>query len=272
MDFRVVRSSRPRVLALALCVACAASALSACAGVEKRSLRVVHWDNTKKAALESRINQGVTIVRIEDETFEVLSQCEVAPTRKFDSYDYHRITLKKERVTARNDAELEANFPLGPADLSTRLEEAGELSVDMVVVGTWETPGPIKKMDSLEGDCEGATHVITGARVGAYRFYEGVRSAGSGNGDTWLGEGGGSVSGGETVLKADGDESSCGEYSRWSSSPPRGCGAILEIDAVSLPETLTDPEPEEEEEEADEEEEKPAKKKNLIRRNYWRGY
>jgi hypothetical protein len=87
----------------------------------------------------------------------------------------------------------------------------------------------------LSGDCDAATHLITGVQVGAFHFFAG--GAGEikvGGGFNQIGAGVGSTAERET-LSADGQPASCDAATTADSRPPEGCGALIRIELSALP-------------------------------------
>ncbi len=76
----------------------------------------------------------------------------------------------------RDTDDLYSKLPLGAASLEAKLRRAGELNVDMTIVGTYDADRSNVKMEELQGDCVSATHVVTSLTVGAFDFYAGAEA------------------------------------------------------------------------------------------------
>ena len=66
---------------------------------------------------------------------------------------------KHDQVRIKDADDLYANLPVGAASLEAKLERAGELDVDMMLVGRYEVDRSSLVLTKLDGDCEGATPV-----------------------------------------------------------------------------------------------------------------
>lgn len=199
----------------------------------KQSLRplVVEWPAPDRAALEAQAKQGALVVSYQKCKLEVLRRCQ-APKRH--SYAYTALTPKDEVVKMKNADDLRANIPVYAAQFEAKLAERGELSAAMKIVGEWGSPGQPPAVDQLEGECAGATHVVSAITVGAFRFAAGAGNE-IGGGVTVAGAGvSGSSSRSTDTLSQDGDASKCSAGQRGDTLPPDGCGALLRLELVPL--------------------------------------
>ncbi|PCC70289.1 hypothetical protein SAMN02745121_03382 [Nannocystis exedens] len=191
---------------------------------------VVEWAAAERASLEARLKRGLVAVRVDGCEIAVMRQCDVQ-----GEYSYLGLTRKNDRVKIRSADELYAQLPLGAARLEGKLARAGELDVEIALVGMLEAPQGRPGRDLLTGDCDAATHIITGVQVGAFHFFAG--GAGEikvGAGFNQIGAGAGSTAERET-LSADGQPASCDASTTADTKPPEGCGALIRIELSALP-------------------------------------
>lgn len=190
---------------------------------------VVEWPAAERAALEARAARGLVAVRYEGCEMEVLTNCTAS-----GNYSYVGLNLKREGVKIKDADELYAQLPVGAAGLEAKLERAGQLNVDMVIIGRKEADKFEFNERDLDGRCDEATHVITGLTVGAFSFYTGA-SAGVGAGVKVGQIGvGGSSSSSQEVLKQDGNEDACSAAEQGADDAPNGCGALLRVEVVPI--------------------------------------
>ncbi len=193
---------------------------------------VVEWPSAARAKLEALSRTGVVAVHYSGCEMEVLASCN-APGK----YAYTAITPKRDHVAIRNEDDLYANIPLGAARLEGKLERAGELDVDMSIVGRYASDRAVVRADELQGpDCSKATHVVTALTVGAFDFFAGAGASVSGSARSavgGIGGGGGSQSEKE-LLNSDGRMDTCKGATTSDGRPPDGCGAILRLEVVPL--------------------------------------
>ena len=202
-----------------------------CSAKTTPSLRplVVEWSAADRASLEARLRRGVVAVRYEGCSLEVLRGCEVR-----GRYGYAGITRKREQVAIHNADELYAQLPVGAAQLEGKLARAGQLRVEMTLVGMLEADQAVHTRDDLSGPCEGATHVITGVQVGAYHFYAGGEAEIGASGGAGGAGAGARSSARQEVLNSDGDAAACEAAREADGRPPEGCGALLRVEVAAI--------------------------------------
>jgi hypothetical protein len=200
---------------------------------------VVEWPAADRASLEARIAHGLVVVGARGCEIEVLRGCQVEA-----KYGYVGLTRKNDRVRIRNKDELYANLPLGAASLEGKLARYKGLDVEIALVGMYEAPSGRTTRAQLDGDCDAATHVITGVQVGAFQFYAGGAGelrAGAQVGNAGVGAG---TSAERETLSADGSPARCDASTTADQRPPEGCGALIRIELTPLPAVAARPEPE----------------------------
>ncbi len=199
-------------------------------GGQSRPL-VVDWDSTDRAALEARASRGLVVVKYADCKMEVLKRCAVNGT---PAYEYVGLTPKHDTVTMRDANEVYANIPVYAAKFEGKLAQSGSLQVAMTIVGQFDTSRPIARRDELEGDCEGATHVVTALTVGSYEFYASQATEQGASVSAFGADAGGKQAKSREVLNQDGDTASCEKATGEDPKPPYGCGALLRLEVVPL--------------------------------------
>ncbi|MFV8752977.1 hypothetical protein ACNOYE_20720 [Nannocystaceae bacterium ST9] len=191
---------------------------------------IIEWPATDRASLEGRLGRGVVVVRYEGCVVEVMRECSVPAT----GYDYLAITRKNDHVVIRSADELYASLPLTAVELEAKLAKAGELDIAMALVGNFEAQRSRFDIAELEGRCQGATHVIAAAQVGAFELYAG---SGAEIGTSVEVENvgvGGRSSASRELLNKDGDAAACERSMPGDVGPPAQCGALLRLELTAL--------------------------------------
>lgn len=199
-------------------------------GGQSRPL-IVDWESTDRAELEARASRGLVVVKYADCQMEVLKRCTV---KGAPAYDYIGLTPKHDTVTMRDANEVYANIPVYAAKFEGKLQQSGALEVAMTVVGQFDTARPVARKDELEGDCDGATHVVTALTVGSFQFFATNATEQSAGVEVMGAGAGGKQSSSKEVLNKDGDDASCGKATGEDAKPPFGCGALLRLEVVPL--------------------------------------
>ena len=181
---------------------------------------IVDWSATDRGALELQLARGVVAARYEGCALTLLPNCRVD-----GEYVYSGVTRKHESLTIRSADELYARLPLGAVELEPSLERAGQLHIDMTLVGMLEARRAGWSRADMEGQCTGVTHVISGAHVGAFTFYSGTT--------TNVAPLEASITEHE-LLNTDGSPDACEAAAPAGDAAPAGCRAILRIELTSL--------------------------------------
>ena len=200
-------------------------------GVEKSQARplIVEWPSADRQELEGRVRQGVVAVSYHGCEMEVLDRCSVAT-----GYRYQGTTRSQDKVVVRDEDDLYAKLPLGAAGLEGDLQQSGQLTVEMSLVGRYEAQKLSVSQSELQGDCSRATHFIYAVSVGAFDFYSGAdATVGASIGVGGVGAGATSKASRKT-LNSSGDPASCNVASPDDKAPPGQCGAVIRVEVVPL--------------------------------------
>lgn len=192
---------------------------------------VVEWSAPDRAALEAQARQGQLVVHYQGCDLEVLRRCR-APVK--NTYGYTAITPKDESLKITTADQLYASIPVSAAKLEGKLAQSGQLNAEMTIVGEYGVIVDPPAEDQLQGDCAGATHVVTALTVGAFSFFAGASDQKAASA-TLLGAGAGiDRSRSSENLSRDGDVKACSASKRGDSAPPENCGALLRIELAGL--------------------------------------
>ncbi len=191
---------------------------------------IVEWPSSERLSLEARAKHGVVVVRYAGRDMEVLNQCR-APGR----YLYTATTMQSEGETIHDEAELYAKLPAYAVNFEAQLKRAGQLNVSMSLVGRYESNRQQVRMTELNGDCTGATHIVSAMIAGAFEFFAGAKAVVGGGVQVGGMAAVGGTSGAlhDTLNKA-GDADLCLGATNADLEPPDGCGALVRIEVVSI--------------------------------------
>lgn len=188
---------------------------------------VVDWKSSDRTDLELGMKDGVVVVGYDCKALRIVKGCKVSGT-----YVYAGVSLKEDAVQLTNAADLAVNLPFSAAKLGAELKTGSALDLALVTVGRRSTTaGGIVKAD-LQGTCDGATHFVRAAYLGAFAMGTGtsgkVRAAAE-----IFGAGGaaGASSEKHTHVK-DGDLAECKKATSDSPKPPEQCQSALRVELV----------------------------------------
>lgn len=134
------------------------------------------WDPGSRGKLVSITSQGLAVVRYHEQGCDVeLTVLGGCFSRKAH-YEY-RPYSEDQRKTATDEVELYANFPVGIAELRGHVSNGRGVRADYHLAGVERVPvGLSFQPRDLEGDCRGATHVVSAVYRGVFAIAAGQTS------------------------------------------------------------------------------------------------
>ncbi|WP_437760107.1 SEL1-like repeat protein [Sorangium sp. So ce1389] len=226
----VVHPPRPTVSP-----ATSASASSGgCPAIGHTEPLIVDWLTTRRSDLELAMKEGVAVVSYDCTTLKLLTQCKLA-----GSYSFAGVTRKENVIQLTNPAEMQANVPFGAVALSTAIEGAGASAnaIDVALVPTGKMATTVTSVSSqdLSGSCDGATHFVRSALLGAFAMTPGGRGAARSVDQVFaaVGAAAASSSQGGTTSK-EGELEACRAAKPDAQAPTERCHAPLRLELVPL--------------------------------------
>lgn len=195
---------------------------------------IVDWEPEARTDMEVQMRDGVTVVAYSGEGLRLLKDCSVDGT-----YGFVQVSPKEQVIRLESKDEVSANLPTSGAAMF-RIEggvgRARGIEIAMHIVGKFRTTRRRVNFTMLRGSCDGATHFVRGATVGAFA----MRSASGGWANSAaevFGAGArGSAEGARAVENRDGDPAACKDDS--PQALLEGCGALLRLELVRLSENV----------------------------------
>lgn len=185
---------------------------------------VTEWPAAEKSHLETQIRTGGgVVVSFTGCTMTVLTQC-----RTSDAYYWVRTTPSSDSIEIRNEDELYAKLPLGAASLSGELKGSGSLTILTTITGQFRLGLAPGDAPMIQGDCDGATHVVGGLAIGAYQLDAGGTASASLDASvTQLGSGTARSSASKSIIRRAGDAAACA--SSTDASPDASCSSPIQM-------------------------------------------
>ena len=190
---------------------------------------VVDWNPEQRGNLEVAMRQGMVVVAYDCSTLKVLPNCTVAAT-----YGFMGMNRKEQVIRLRDAGEVKANLPTSGGTIGAGLERGASLDVALVMVGKMTTTRTMVARDTLEGACQGATHFVRGATVGAFATQTGTKAVVSTAAQVFGAGAEASSSSAKSVMQRDGDLDACKTATPTASSPPSQCSALLRLNLVAI--------------------------------------
>lgn len=185
---------------------------------------VVDWKSDARTELELAMRGGVVVVGYDCERLVVLDRCRID-----GSYTFAGVTRKEESVQIVNRDELAANVPLAKATFTAALDRGSSLDIALVMIGKQATTVASAMRPQLQGECDGATHFVRGAYVGAFALTTGTAGKVQAVADIFgAGVKAGSSSDRNTASR-EGELDACRAATARAEAPPEQCGAAIRL-------------------------------------------
>ncbi|HLT36936.1 MAG TPA: hypothetical protein VK034_11645, partial [Enhygromyxa sp.] len=191
---------------------------------------IVDWGSDDRTDLEVAMRDGIVVASYDCNTFRVLENCQAG-----GGYKFAGVSRKEDVIQIVGQDELHANFPLGAAKFEAGLDRSSAIDVALVTVGKHRALTAKLSQVDLQGDCEGATHFVRSAVVGAFAVGTGTRGHAGTVAEVFkLGDIGGSSTSEQQSLNRDGDLAACAAANPLDDAPPNQCQSLLRVELVAL--------------------------------------
>ncbi|HVR19545.1 MAG TPA: tetratricopeptide repeat protein [Polyangiaceae bacterium] len=194
---------------------------------------VVDWKPEQRGDLEVAMSEGLGVVAYDCQRLELLSDCRVE-----GSYGFKGVVLKQQMIRLTDADEIKTNLPLSGAalvaKLDAELERGATLDLATALIGNLTSTRVAVGRADLVGQCEGATHFVRGANIGAFVMQAG-NSANIATSMSLFGAGAGAGSSSSRVSRVeDGQLEACQASDLGPNTPPRNCSALIRVHLVPI--------------------------------------
>ena len=213
----------------------AASALgmAGCEGERYGAPLIVDWSGDQRVDLEAAMKTGVAVVAYDCKSLRLLRECSLE-----GSYGFLGTTRNEQVVKLENKDELGANLPTTAGALGIKLEaefkRGATLDVALVLIGKQRTTVPRRARPDLQGSCDGATHFVRGATVGAFAMATGAKGSARAAVEVFKVGVATQSSADKSTTSKGGDFDSCLVATPDAPIPPAQCGAPIRLELVAL--------------------------------------
>jgi TPR repeat protein len=207
------------------------------------------WNADQRAKLDIAMQSGVAVLSYTCKGIQVLPDC------KLDgSYKFAEIAIKKETLDIDQSSDLSATLPVAMVEISAEIKRGLKLQLAYAMIGRSTQQGDEGEVwkGDLKPDkaCEGATHYVRQAWMGAFDFGTATEGSVAGGVKTMGAGAEGSSKSAKKLGRTDGVMGDCkansGDAPR--DNPPGGCNAIVRLVLGPVvqkkPATKADSEPE----------------------------
>lgn len=203
--------------------------IEACKTPQRHDLMVVDWTPELRGDLEVAMKEGVALVSYDCRTLKLAGSCSLE-----GAYGYIGTTRREKQIELSSSDEVAANLPVGGlswlSDVGGKLGRESALLAKLVMVGKRSSARKAAERGGLQGGCDGATHFVRAATVGAFVVASGSKAELAASAKI-LGKGASAGSERSTKIRAqDGDLDACTASKPDDKAPPDQCGAVVRIE------------------------------------------
>lgn len=204
-----------------------------CKNVGNTRPLIVDWTSQARLDLELAMKDGVAVVHYGCDGFTVLPRCSMP-----GAYAFVGVSRKEDVIQLTSADELAANLPLSAAKLSAEMSRDSSLDLALVMVGKRTTSVAEVPRLLLNGECDGATHFVRAATIGAFAMDRGSQGQARAVADLFgAGAKASSASSSRRGAK-DGELGACRTAKSSDETPPDQCQAAMRLDLAPLVEGL----------------------------------
>lgn len=196
---------------------------------------IVDWQPEARGDLEIAMKEGIAVVGFDQRGLRLLKDCHLD-----GKYGFIGMNTKEQVVRLMSAEEVKANLPgagLGIlAKLGAELGRSETVEIAILMIGKKKTTWERASKKDLKGQCQGATHFVRGATIGAFAMKSGKKGKASTVAEIFGAGASASTENASALANADGFVEACKKASPESDSPPSQCGALIRLELVGLEE------------------------------------
>lgn len=188
---------------------------------------VVDWQSHEREELTARARQGAVVVLRAGCDLQVLERCKAPP--RF-AYRYEGSVPDTDTITFRNLQQTHDLIPVHADDFDHRFAHGGAIHAATTLAGMYRIQRRLVSYDELQGECQGATHLISAISVGAFSLYTDVVTP-----IVPESEAAGGI--GVETLNAGGNPKACRGSAPVDSAPPGTCDCPVRLELAAIAST-----------------------------------
>jgi hypothetical protein len=193
----------------------------------------VDWSDGDRVALESEMQSGVALLKLTCEGVEVLRGCDVP-----GDYGYKGISKKTKLVSMSDMGSVKANIGGTvnlPSEFKAEMSQGSSLDLAYVLVGAQNTTVRNVSKSKLKEHCQGATHFVYEAQLGAFAMQTSAKGEVSAAADVLgFGKVSGEAASQKKVRVTDGEPQACDNSSAKDREATEGCQALMRVSIIPL--------------------------------------
>lgn len=189
---------------------------------------IVDLDQDSRATLEASMKKGVVVVAYDCASLRVLPSCRLPE----GNYEYAGVSRKEEVIQMKSEDDIHGTLPISAVKVSAEMKSGRSIDLALIRVGIRATSIATVSRADLKGGCDGATHFVQSATLGAYSMATG--SVGKVGAVAEMFNVGASSESERKAMNKDGLLEDCKKSDPDAGAPPTECRAPLQVDLQPL--------------------------------------
>lgn len=191
---------------------------------------VVDWKTNEQLDLTVAMQKSVAVVAYDCKSIRLLKDCSVQGSYGFTAVP----SVLQETVKIEDADSLAASMPLGGATFGGEMSRGAAIDIGLAYVGKRKALSTAVSKAELVGECEGATHFVRGATIGAFAMETGSKGEARAAAEIFGAGAKAASSSSKKRLNSAGNLAACQSVKEGASSPPEGCGAVVRLDLLAI--------------------------------------
>lgn len=191
----------------------------------------VDLDSATREDLEAQLDQGLVVVAYDCKSLRVLPDCGL---RSAAGYEYAGLSVQEDVVQMTGLDELAVNVPLGSVNLGAEMKSGHSIDVALVSVGRRSSTVTRLGADELTGTCEGATHYVRRASIGAFSMAKGSVGKVAAVVDLFKASASGQSASERSAMSRGGSLEACRTAGPGAAAPPQQCALPIRLDLTPI--------------------------------------
>jgi uncharacterized protein len=191
---------------------------------------VVDWKTNEQLELTVAMQKSVAVVAYDCKSIKLLKDCSIQGGYGFTAVP----SVLQETVKIEDADEVQASMPLGGATLGGEVKRGAAIDIGLAYVGKRKAMSASVAKSELVGDCDGATHFVRGATIGAFAMETGTKGEVRAAAEIFGASAKAASTSNKKKLNSAGDLSACKAVKDGAEAPPEGCAAVVRLDLLAI--------------------------------------
>jgi hypothetical protein len=196
---------------------------------------VVDWPDHHRADLGITMQEGVAVVHYGCDGLTLLKHCKIDGT-----YRYAGSQLLTRVVELETADAVQASLPVQGATFAAEIAGDSKIDIATAIIGRLGTLVSAPARSELVGECDGATHYVRSAYVGAFAMATGTKGKAMVAAEVFKASASAESSSKQAQLAKDGDLSACEAHDPDSDAPPGKCRSAVRIELYPIAEKASE--------------------------------